>query len=351
MLAARPAVPGLVGADLSGRDYFHGALAASGPYVSEAFTSAAPGAPRAVGVATAVRDEDGTVLGVLVAGYGLDALVDLSRRLADVQGVALTLTDARGHLLAGEGSDAAGLPTSSDPDVLAALAGQAETLERDGGAAVSSYRPVERLGWAVVSRVEGSAALGGADQLAARVVAAAVLLAQLLLGGLVLAVRAEARRRLAEAAVLDREQHLRSVLENAGDAYVALDGEGRITGWNARASEVFGHAREDVLGRDLADLVVPPALRDAHREGLARVLSGGEPRLLGRRVEVEAVRDDGSAFPAEITLWRSGPADEPAFNAFVRDVTAQRAQEQALEQAQDGRARGVAARSRSSSPT
>ncbi len=333
LLSALPVDPGVIGTDLSSRDYFRGALAGPGPYVSDAFTTATTGAPRAVGVASAVRDEDGALLGVLVAGYRLDALVDLSRRLADVQGVALTLTDRQGHLLAGDGSEAPGLPTTDAPEVAAALSGPARTLGSSDGRRISSYRQVDGLGWAVVSQVEGSAATGGADRLAARVVAAAVLLAQLLLGGLVLAVRAQTRRRLAEAALADREEHLRSVLENAGDAYVALDAAGAVTGWNARATEVFGHTREHVLGRELADLVVPPGSRAAHRAGLDRLLSGGEPRLSGQRVEVQALRADGSTFPAEITMWCSGRPDEPAFSAFVRDVTAERAQAAALAQA------------------
>jgi signal transduction histidine kinase len=79
-----------------------------------------------------------------------------------------------------------------------------------------------------------------------------------------------------------------------------------------------------MAGRELAAAVVPPALREAHRRGLARYLATGEPRILDRRIEVTALRADGSEFPAELTVTRTGPPGAPAFTAYVCDVTDRR---------------------------
>ncbi|MCW2608664.1 MAG: multi-sensor hybrid histidine kinase [Frankiales bacterium] len=314
------------------RDYYRGAVSAPRPYVSAAYVSAVPGNPVAVGVSSAVRDGDGTLLGVVAVGYRLDALRAYAERLAQVQGVRLLVADQQGQLVAGKGGLGDAVTGRDALHVAAALRGDVATVRSQDAdtADLVSYQQVPDVGWAVVAEVDERMALAGSDRLTARVVVAAVLLAQLLLGGLVLAVRADARRRVVEAELASREEHLARVLEAAGDAYVAIDARGLVTAWNSRATEVFGHAAPDALGRELADLALPEHARAAHRDGLVRVLSGGEARLLGRRVEVEAVHADGHAFPAEITLWASGTREEPSFNAFVRDVTAAKEQEQAL---------------------
>src|SRR4029453_6220734 len=126
----------------------------------------------------------------------------------------------------------------------------------------------------------------------------------------------DGQRRRAESELTEREENLRGVLEAASDAYVAVDADGRVTAWNARAVETFGHDRDTAIGADLADLIVPAELRQAHREGLLRVLRGGTPRVLGRRVTLDAMHADGHRFPVEISLWQSSMSGVPRFNAL-----------------------------------
>ena len=332
MVGFHPATPSVMGQDFAHRDYFRHAIQQDGPYVSAAFVTAYPGNPLAVGVSAAVRDEHGGLLGVLTAGYLLDAIQVHAERLGQAQGVQLVVADQRGQLVSSERGAGDPVVGQAAPLVSAALSGKAATVRVADGdrSTFASYRQVPRLGWAVVAEVDERASLAVADRLAARVTAAAVLLAQLLLAGLVVYVRADTRRRLAEGALTDREEHLSSVLQAAGDAYVSIDARGTVTAWNSRAVDVFGHAAEDALGRDLSDLVLPEEARAAHREALAHAGSGELTRALSRRVEVEALHADGHRFPAEITLWASGTAGEPSYNAFVRDVTAEKAQAAAL---------------------
>ena len=115
-----------------------------------------------------------------------------------------------------------------------------------------------------------------------------------------------------------------AVMEAALDAIVVIDGEGEIVEWNPAAERLFGYPREEVLGRALADIVVPPSLRGAHRGGLARLLATGQPRLLGRRVELTAIRRDGDEFPVEVAIVESGSAERRAFTGYIRDITERR---------------------------
>jgi PAS domain S-box-containing protein len=339
MLAIRPAAKSVMTRNFAYRGYFRGALDRDGAYVSEAYTRSAPPHERVISASRAVRTSNGRVVGVVSIGYRLGAITAFSKRLADVQGVRLTITDQAGHLLAGAGSETAGLPVAEDRRVTTALAGRSGTVEGPGedGPSVSAFRPVEGSGWAVVAEVSDDVAFAGQRRQSAQVIAAAVLLGQMLLVGMILAVRAHNRRREAEAVLSEREEHLRGVLEAAGDAYVSVDADGRVNGWNDAATTVFGHDRETALGADLADLVIPPEARPAQRShsDLVRVVVDGREPQPGRRFEVEAMHADGHRFPAEVTLWQSSTSGARSLNAFIRDVSERTRQQKEVAEARD----------------
>jgi PAS domain S-box-containing protein len=113
----------------------------------------------------------------------------------------------------------------------------------------------------------------------------------------------------------------RAALDAALDCVICMDDRGRVTYFNESAQLTFGYRASDAIGRDLADVIVPPALRDAHRQGLARFLRTGETRILGRRLDLVAMRVDGTEFPAELTVTRLAPPSGPGFIGFVRDIT------------------------------
>ena len=123
-----------------------------------------------------------------------------------------------------------------------------------------------------------------------------------------------------------RSQRLRNaaVVEIALDCVITIDHEGRILEWNPAAERTFGHARSEVLGRQLAETIIPPKYRDAHYRGFARYLQTGEGPILGRRIEVEGMRADGSIFPCELAITRVPVAGPPIFTAYLRDVSDQR---------------------------
>lgn len=128
-----------------------------------------------------------------------------------------------------------------------------------------------------------------------------------------------ARARAAELAASEARQ--RAILGAALDGVISIDGQGRITYLNTAAERIFGYRADEVIGRDLAEAIVPPSLRDAHRAGFGRYLDTGEPRILDRRLELTAMRADGSEFPVELTITRTGRPEAPAFTGYLRDIT------------------------------
>jgi PAS domain S-box-containing protein len=80
------------------------------------------------------------------------------------------------------------------------------------------------------------------------------------------------------------------------------DASGRVVEFNPAAERTFGYTREEALGRTLAELIVPPSLRERHSRAFARFVETREQRLFGRRLELTGMRADGSEFPVELAL-------------------------------------------------
>jgi PAS domain S-box-containing protein len=112
------------------------------------------------------------------------------------------------------------------------------------------------------------------------------------------------------------------MLEAALDAVVTMNAAGNVIGWNHAAEAIFGYTASEADGREMAELIVPPHLRDAHRRGLARFLESGRGAVLDRRLELTGMRRDGSEFPVELTITRIALPGPPTFTGYLRDITA-----------------------------
>src|SRR3954462_3107693 len=117
------------------------------------------------------------------------------------------------------------------------------------------------------------------------------------------------------------EERRRLILDNAHDAFVAMSADGLITEWNHQAEITFGWPRAEAVGRVLSETIIPPQFREAHQRGVARFLATGEGPVLDRVLQVPALRRDGRAFPAEITIGPVRVGEQYLFAAFIRDVT------------------------------
>jgi PAS domain S-box-containing protein len=133
-----------------------------------------------------------------------------------------------------------------------------------------------------------------------------------------------------DAALKHSEARKTAILDSALDCILTIDHEGRITEFNPAAERTFGYRRDEVMGKEMADVIIPPPLRESHRQGLARYLATGEARVLGTRVEMTAMRADGSEFPVELAITRIPMDDPPSFTGYLRDITESKRSEEEL---------------------
>ena len=127
------------------------------------------------------------------------------------------------------------------------------------------------------------------------------------------------------------ETIIRPILDTVLDAVVVMDRDGIVRAWNRHAETIFGWTAAEAVGRNLGDLIVPPALREAHHRGLARFNREGVARVLDQRLELTALRRDGSELPVELSITLVSREGSEAFVGFVRDISERRKAEAQLE--------------------
>ena len=137
-------------------------------------------------------------------------------------------------------------------------------------------------------------------------------------------------REYSEQALRGSEAKLRAVIDGALDAIVTIDEKGCLVEFNPAAERMFGHTREQVLGRLLADVIIPPALRAAHSKGHHRFVATGEKNIFDRRLELTAIRADGTEFPIELTITSLQEKGLPLVTGFLRDITERKQAEQEI---------------------
>src|SRR6058998_1966179 len=132
----------------------------------------------------------------------------------------------------------------------------------------------------------------------------------------------------------ESEARRAAILDTALDSVIAMDHQGRIVDFNPAAERTFGYRRDEVIGKTLAETIVPPSLREAHRRGLAKYLETGEGPVLGRRIELTGLRKDGSEFPVELAITRIA-GEPPTFVGFARDISDQKELESARRESEE----------------
>jgi PAS domain S-box-containing protein len=139
--------------------------------------------------------------------------------------------------------------------------------------------------------------------------------------GVVLTFRDVTGQRQAEKEVRDSAARKAAVLETALDCIITMDHEGKVVEFNPAAEKTFGYGRAEVAGRELGELIIPPYLREHYRTGFARYLATGEGPVLNRRLELPALRADGTEFPVELAVARIPTDGPPLFTAYLRDIS------------------------------
>ncbi|MBC8113466.1 MAG: PAS domain S-box protein [Candidatus Saccharimonas sp.] len=123
-----------------------------------------------------------------------------------------------------------------------------------------------------------------------------------------------------------------AVIGAALDAIVTIDHLGKIVEFNPAAERIFGFTHDQAYGQPMAEMIIPPALREQHSRGLAHYLATGEAPILGQRLELPVLRADGTQFSAELSVVRLGPTEPPLFTGFVRDITERKRAEAEIRQ-------------------
>jgi two-component system sensor kinase FixL len=140
------------------------------------------------------------------------------------------------------------------------------------------------------------------------------------------------QRIAAQRAIKESEGRKAAVLRSTLDSIITMDGDGKVVEFNPAAERAFGYSRAEAVGKPLAELIIPPRFRDAHHAGLARYSSTGEAHVLGQRLELPALRKDGSEFQAELTITKSDIEGDQTFTGVLRDITQRKQQESEREQ-------------------
>lgn len=209
-----------------------------------------------------------------------------------------------------------------------ALQGLAEDIR-------STVRSLAKSGLGVFAAASDAQRVAVARTMIQLAVALAALIGALFVGVIYLN-QLNARIAGRERAQAQTAKRMNTVISTSLDAVIVSDGDGRILEFNPAAETIFGHNAEDVYGRDIAEIVVPDHMRDAHAAGMERMKNSGERRVVGKgRVQLEGKRASGKTFPVELALQSAETDDGEIFIAFLRDISKRVENEQALVEARD----------------
>jgi diguanylate cyclase (GGDEF)-like protein/PAS domain S-box-containing protein len=186
---------------------------------------------------------------------------------------------------------------------------------------VHSRLPVEYAVFSFVIWAAIRCGIAGAPLANVKVCVGVMAATGLMLGAVVTERDASGRRR---HAALESAARKAAMLEASPDGIVAFDREGLVVEFNPAAERTFRHHRVDVLGREMAALLIPAAMRDEYRTRLAQHLATGDAAWLDHRFETTAARADGTEFPVELTIARIALDGPPLFTAYLRDITEQK---------------------------
>lgn len=141
--------------------------------------------------------------------------------------------------------------------------------------------------------------------------------------------------RIANAELQRNVARTQSLFDSALDGIITIDHDGNVTGWNSQAEQIFGYSCGQALGCQITELIIPPAYQESHRQSLSRFMETGVSAIIGTRLEVTAIRADGTEFPIELAVDALGEKDDYFFSAYVRDISARKQAETAKQEALD----------------
>ncbi len=129
----------------------------------------------------------------------------------------------------------------------------------------------------------------------------------------------------------ESEQRTTAIIKTVGEGIIVIGQDSRIRFLNHEACDIFGYPEEELLGKNI-EILVPEKYKKQHQEGMKRYVKNGEANIMGRRIELEGVRKDGTVFPLEIRLEEAIIGSRSRFiTAAIRDITKRKQAQRALE--------------------
>lgn len=151
--------------------------------------------------------------------------------------------------------------------------------------------------------------------------------------GLVVVFRDMTDRKATEEALRVNEARQAAMFATALDGIILIDHKGLILDFNHAAESIFGFRRDEIIGKEMAELIIPPEFREKYRLGLARCVATGQSSLLNQRMEFPALRSDGTRIDVEVAITNINYRSPPVFTGYVRDITKAKQSEAKLKEA------------------
>lgn len=121
--------------------------------------------------------------------------------------------------------------------------------------------------------------------------------------------------------LMDNEVRKSAILEAALDCFITIDQAGLIVDFNPAAEQTFGYTAQEVRGKPMDEIIIPPAMRTAHKNGMQRYALTGKSKVMGQRIELSAIRRDGQEFPVELAIIPFKSGGKQYFSGYLRDIT------------------------------
>ncbi|MCP5208411.1 MAG: PAS domain S-box protein [Hahellaceae bacterium] len=153
-------------------------------------------------------------------------------------------------------------------------------------------------------------------------------------------------QRQVEQQALISETIKSGMLEASLSAVIAIDEHDNIIEFNPAAEKIFGHSKEDVMGKEMAGIILPERFRKAHSVGMQKYLKTGIGPVLRQRIQLAALRKNGEEFPVELAITPINVGDSTVFTAVLDDITERLEGTQRLEEAKESADKANLAKSR-----
>jgi two-component system NtrC family sensor kinase len=160
--------------------------------------------------------------------------------------------------------------------------------------------------------------------------------------GVIAVARDLTEQKMREAELFESNLHVarsdalyKAIVQTSLDCIIIIDGEGNVADFNPAAEKLFGYSRAEAIGREISGLIIPEHYRAAHHAGLARYMESGISKVIGRRVELEALGKDGQLIPVELSLADVSVGEQRFFTAHIRDLTPVKRAEFEIERQRD----------------